>query len=58
MLWWNPVLHSVGWFRAGFFLDYQPDWLNRAYLFCAGLAAIFLGLGLEHVLRRKLTFAT
>jgi capsular polysaccharide transport system permease protein len=57
MLWWNPVLHAVGWFRAGFFPGYQPDWLSRACLLCAGLAAILLGLVLERVLRRRISFA-
>src|SRR5262249_51788979 len=24
---WNPLLHAIDWFRAGFFEGYQPHWL-------------------------------
>ena len=29
---WNPLLHAVDWFRAGFFRHYQPHWLDRSYV--------------------------
>ncbi len=27
---WNPLLHAIDWFRAGFFASYQPHWLDRS----------------------------
>ncbi len=51
---WNPVLHAVDWFRAGFFADYTPHWLDRCYLIAVAGALLAAGLGLERGLRRRL----
>jgi len=40
MLAWNPVLQGVDWFRASFFGDYVPHWLDRSYL--AAVAGLVL----------------
>jgi len=54
LLAWNPLLHAIDWFRAGFFASYQPHWLDRSYLVILAILALLVGLGLERALRRKL----
>jgi ABC-type polysaccharide/polyol phosphate export permease/Flp pilus assembly protein TadD len=51
---WNPVLHAVDWFRASFFQEYEPHWLDRSYLSTAAVVAVLAGLGLERGLHRQL----
>lgn len=55
LLAWNPVLQGVDWFRASFFVDYQPHWLDRSYLAAVAGLALLAGLGLERGLRRELS---
>jgi capsular polysaccharide transport system permease protein len=52
---WNPLLHAIDWFRAGFFAGYQPHWLDRRYLLLAALLALLTGLGLERAARHRLS---
>ena len=52
---WNPLLHAIDWFRAGFFMTYQPHWLDRGYLVLAAILAVLAGLALERGLRRRLS---
>jgi capsular polysaccharide transport system permease protein len=52
---WNPMLHAVDWFRAGFFAGYRPHWLDRGYLALVAIVLVLAGLGLERGLRRKLS---
>lgn len=52
---WNPALQAVDWFRAGFFGNYQPHWLDRSYLAAIALFTALAGLGLQRVLRRRLS---
>jgi len=51
---WNPILQGVELFRAGFFPEYNPVWLNPPYLCLWVVSSLVLGLGLEQVLRRRL----
>ena len=51
---WNPLLHAIDWFRAGFFGIYQPYWLDRGYVATVAILTLALGVSLERVLRRKL----
>jgi capsular polysaccharide transport system permease protein len=51
---WNPLLHAIDWFRAGFFASYQPHWLDRSYLVTLAILSLLGGLGLERGLRRRL----
>lgn len=52
---WNPLLHAIDWFRAGFFAAYEPHWLDRSYLAILGVVALLAGVSLERGLRRKLS---
>ena len=54
ILGWNPLLHAIDWFRAGFFAVYQPHWLDRRYLVVVAAMALLLGLALERGLRHRL----
>jgi capsular polysaccharide transport system permease protein len=54
ILWWNPVLHGVDWFRSSFFVEYEPFWLDRGYLAIAAGLALLAGLALERLMRRQL----
>jgi capsular polysaccharide transport system permease protein len=52
---WNPLLHAIDWFRAGFFANYQPHWLDRSYLVILAILALLVGFGLQRGLRRRLS---
>ena len=52
---WNPLFHAIDWFRAGFFANYQPHWLDRSYLVAFATAALLAGFALERGLRRRLS---
>ena len=52
---WNPLLHAIDWFRAGFFANYQPHWLDRSYLVDFAILSLLGGFTLERALRRKLS---
>jgi capsular polysaccharide transport system permease protein len=54
---WNPLLHAIDWFRAGFFGVYQPHWLDRSYVAIVAIVALLAGLVLHRLLRRKLSAA-
>ncbi len=54
MLAWNPVLQAVDWFRASFFVDYVPHWLDRSYLAAVAGLVLLAGLAVERSLRRQL----
>jgi len=51
---WNPLLHAVDWFRAGFYAAYQPHWLDRSYLVILAILLLLSGLALERGMRRRL----
>jgi len=52
---WNPLMHAIDWFRAGFFQSYQPHWLDPAYLTTLAILALLFGMALERGLRRHLS---
>jgi len=52
---WNPLLHAIDWFRAGFFASYQPHWLDRSYLVILAILALLGGFTVERAFRRKLS---
>ncbi|MGL4242965.1 MAG: ABC transporter permease [Beijerinckiaceae bacterium] len=51
---WNPVMHSVSFFRTAYFDGYASDWLDVAFAVKAGFIAIFLALLTERLLRVRL----
>ena len=51
---WNPLLHAVEWFRAGFFRGYDPSWLDRSYGVTFVAVLLILGLCMEKVARRRM----
>lgn len=51
---WNPILQGIEWFRTGFFIGYDPPWLDKPYLIGLGFATILIGLMLERALRGKM----
>lgn len=50
---WNPVLHCVEWFRAGFYRGYDPYWLDKEYALGWAAGALLVGLAAERALRRR-----
>ncbi len=54
ILLWNPVLQGIEWFRAGFYANYEPHWLDVSYLLSWSVGALLLGLLLERVARPSL----
>ena len=51
---WNPILQAIDWFRASFFVEYDPHWLDRSYLAIVAAVTLLAGLGLEREARRHL----
>jgi ABC-type polysaccharide/polyol phosphate export permease/Flp pilus assembly protein TadD len=51
---WNPILQAVDWFRASFYAEYEPHWLDRSYLAIVAAITLLAGLGLEREMRRHL----
>jgi capsular polysaccharide transport system permease protein len=54
---WNPILQGIEWFRAGFFRQYDPHWLDRGYVLCWVAATLVIGLAMERAARRRLMAA-
>jgi len=50
---YNPILHCVEAFRAGFYHDYDVAYIDRAYALRVALGAVVIGFGLLRVCRRK-----
>jgi capsular polysaccharide transport system permease protein len=53
VLWWNPFLHCVEWFRTATYLDYNAL-LSKPYLLGLSTALLTSALALERVFRRKI----
>lgn len=50
---WNPLMHSIEWFREGFYAGYECRALSLVYLFGSTIALLLLGLAGERALRRR-----
>lgn len=46
---WNPILHSVSWFRSAYYEGYGQLHLDRQYLVVFGLMSLLLSLALERL---------
>jgi len=55
LLAWNPLMQAIDWFRAGFFMSYQPHWLDRPYLTIVATLALLGGLALQRGCRHRLS---
>jgi ABC-type polysaccharide/polyol phosphate export permease/Tfp pilus assembly protein PilF len=53
LLWWNPVLQAIDYFRSGFFPQYEPHWLNVDYLSIWVVTSLVIGFAAERTLRAK-----
>jgi capsular polysaccharide transport system permease protein len=51
---YNPLLHCVIWFRAGFYHGFDENYLDRGYVLYIASSAIVIGFGLLRVFRRKI----
>lgn len=47
----NPLMHSMEWFRTGVYFDYTSETLNKTYLISVSCGLIFTGLVLERFTR-------
>lgn len=56
VLWWNPILHCVEWYRDAIYMDYQPL-LDRSYPVAFAAICLFLSLWLERTYRLRLSTA-
>ncbi|MEM1372845.1 MAG: ABC transporter permease [Pseudomonadota bacterium] len=43
-LWWNPLVHVVGFMRAGFYPYYEPTYVSAIYPFFVGSVLTIVGL--------------
>ncbi len=48
----NPLLHDVLWMRAAYYEGYGQD-LNKEYAVICGVVLLFLGLGIERLVRGR-----
>ncbi|MDO9452310.1 MAG: ABC transporter permease [Stagnimonas sp.] len=53
---WNPVLQGIEWFRNGFFRNYSPHWLDTYYVLAFGISCLLIGLALERIQHRRMTY--
>lgn len=53
IIWWNPFLHCVEWFRTSTYLDYNSI-LSKGYLLSVSTGLLTVGLILERLFRRKI----
>lgn len=53
ILWWNPFMHCVEWFRTSTYLDYNPL-LSKNYLLGLSTGMLAIGLTMERIFRRKI----
>jgi capsular polysaccharide transport system permease protein len=49
ILWWNPLLHGVIWFRVGMFQNYPTLTFSPWYLIAWCIGSVLVGLVLERV---------
>lgn len=52
---WNPMLHSIEWFREAYYVGYQSQILDKGYLLMFALVFLFTGFGGERLYRKKMT---
>jgi capsular polysaccharide transport system permease protein len=53
ILWWNPFLHCVEWFRTATYIDYTPL-LDKGYLLGVATGLLAIGLTVERVFRPRI----
>ncbi len=53
ILWWNPVIHLVEWFRIGFYSNYSLPLLDKVYPISVGLLLFLIALAGERLFRKK-----
>jgi capsular polysaccharide transport system permease protein len=51
---WLPTFHLIEWMRVAYYEGYPDHLLDRGYVLGWGIFTIFLGLGLERMLRGRL----
>lgn len=50
---YNPVMHAVVMFRAGFYRDYNPEYLDGRYAVGVSAGVVALGMALMRVTQRR-----
>lgn len=53
VLYWNPVLHLVEWFREGFYVNYNSTIFDPYYPITVGLIFLLIGLAGERFTRKS-----
>ncbi|MCF3640946.1 ABC transporter permease [Rhizobium sp. TRM95111] len=53
IIWWNPFLHCVEWFRSTTYLDYHTV-LSKTYLWSVSTILLTTGLALERLFRNRI----
>ena len=54
IMYYNPIVHLIEWFRSAVYIGYESDFLDKQYLFNFTLAVVFLGLLLLRLVRHKI----
>jgi len=54
ILWYNPLIHTVGMMRAGFYSVYQPQYVSLLYVLICALVPMVMGLVLMRRYHREL----
>jgi capsular polysaccharide transport system permease protein len=53
ILWWNPVLHGVIWFRIGLYPNYPTLTFSPSYMLAFSAVMLLAGMIMERILRRS-----
>lgn len=48
ILWYNPLMHTIGMMRSGFFVTYDAPYISLAYVFGIALVMLAFGMMLLH----------
>ena len=57
ILWWNPVLHLVEWFRMAYYPTYPQGLFTPWYPMVCGTAFLLAGLAIERFTRSMRSLA-
>jgi capsular polysaccharide transport system permease protein len=50
----NPLMHSIAYYRSAYYDGYASDWLDVEYAITFGTIMLFLGLGIERLVRVRM----
>ena len=53
VLYYNPVVHLIEWFRSAIYVNYESTYMDKKYLLGFTITVLFFGLLLQRLVRHK-----